>query len=70
MTADASLGCGCWVSLGVDAVGRGLPRSYECVRSVGAAVVVDDRVGRKTTLFAQIQFLFYLANQGPTGSQN
>lgn len=26
--------------------GRGRPRSYECVRSVGDAVVVEDRVGR------------------------
>ena len=46
VTADAGLACGCWTGLGIDAVGRGRPRSYEWVRSVGDAVVVDDRVGR------------------------
>lgn len=46
VTAEAGLGCGCWAGLGIVAAGRGRPRSYEWVRSVGDAVVVDDRVGR------------------------
>lgn len=46
MTAEAGLGWDCSVGLGIESVGRGRPRSYEWLRSVGDAVVVDDRVGR------------------------